>query len=113
MTELYQNTPTVDVTISPATLNTAQRTATVTLTFSQAPEDFALANVTASGGKLSNFEGSGTSYTATFTMSRGRRQRPMQRRRHKCWVSNCRPTHRTNSVGCLTGRSVSVQHDAH
>src|SRR5262249_1454935 len=38
---------------------------------SEAPIDFSLANVTANGGTLSNFSGSGTIYTVTFTAKNG------------------------------------------
>ena len=43
----------------------------MTFTFSQAPVDFALTDVTAPDGTLSNLSGSGTSYTATFTAKAG------------------------------------------
>jgi large repetitive protein len=40
-------------------------------TFNQAPVDFALTDVTAADGTLSNLSGSGTTYTATFTANAG------------------------------------------
>ncbi|WP_196386237.1 Ig-like domain-containing protein [Vibrio cidicii] len=45
----------------------AGETATLTFTLSESATDFAEADVTVAGGTLSNFAGSGTSYTATFT----------------------------------------------
>ncbi|WP_330960629.1 Ig-like domain-containing protein, partial [Photobacterium sp. 53610] len=41
--------------------------ATLTFTLSESSSDFSAADVTVSGGSLSNFTGSGTSYSATFT----------------------------------------------
>ena len=64
-------TPTVTVTASNSDVNVAYNTATVTFTFSEAPTDFSLGHVTAVGGTLSNFAGSGTVYTATFTGNLG------------------------------------------
>ena len=58
--------PTVTITSSVASLRTGQ-TATITFTLSEAATDFAAGDVTATGGSLSGFTGSGTSYTATFT----------------------------------------------
>jgi large repetitive protein len=49
------------------TPNVANPTATVTFTFSEAPNSFSLADATAVGGTLSDLSGSGTTYTATFT----------------------------------------------
>jgi hypothetical protein len=48
-------------------VNLLHNTATVTFAFSEAPIDFDLSHVTATGGTLSNLTGSGTTYTATFT----------------------------------------------
>jgi len=42
-------------------------TANITFTLSETSADFAFGDVTATGGALSNFVGSGTFYTATFT----------------------------------------------
>lgn len=42
-------------------------TATISFTLSEASTNFALSDVTASGGTLTNFSGSGASYTALFT----------------------------------------------
>jgi hypothetical protein len=64
-------TPTVAVSISNTDVNVANDTGTVTFTFSQAPVDFALTDVTAPDGTLSNLSGSGTTYTATFTANAG------------------------------------------
>ena len=58
--------PTVVVSSDKATLATGQ-TATISFTLSEASTDFSLADVEVTGGTLSNFAGSGTSYTATFT----------------------------------------------
>jgi ELWxxDGT repeat protein len=63
--------PTVAVSIDNTDVNVAANTGNVTFTFSVAPADFTLANVTAVGGTLSNFAGSGTNYTATFTGDAG------------------------------------------
>ena len=46
-------------------------TATITFTLSEASSDFTLADVTVSGGTLSSFAGSGTTYTATYTPTFG------------------------------------------
>ena len=46
---------------------TAGRTARITFTTSEETTTFGLAAVTVTNGTLSNFAGSGTSYTATFT----------------------------------------------
>lgn len=56
----------VAVTSDQSTLKEGE-TATITFTLSAASSDFTLSDVTVSGGTLSNFSGSGTSYTATFT----------------------------------------------
>ncbi len=42
-------------------------TATITFTLSEASSNFIQSDVTVSGGSLTNFSGSGTSYSATFT----------------------------------------------
>ena len=64
-------TPTVTATTSNSDVNVAHNGATVTFTFSEGPTDFGLAHVIATGGTLSNFSGSGTVYTATFTGNAG------------------------------------------
>jgi hypothetical protein len=50
----------------------AGQTATVTFTLSEASTNFAATDVTVSGGTLSNFAGSGTTYTGLFTPDEGR-----------------------------------------
>jgi hypothetical protein len=58
--------PTVIVTSNKTQLATGD-TATITFELSEASTNFVLSDVTAVGGTLSNFQGSGTRYTATFT----------------------------------------------
>ena len=58
--------PTVAIRSDLATL-TAGRTARITFTTSEETTTFGLAAVTVTNGTLSNFAGSGMSYTATFT----------------------------------------------
>ncbi|MFA6961388.1 MAG: Ig-like domain-containing protein [Opitutaceae bacterium] len=58
--------PTIAVSSDVSTLK-AGETATITFTLSEASTDFTSGDVTVVGGTLSNFTGSGTSYTATFT----------------------------------------------
>ncbi len=58
--------PTVAVTSSASSLSASQ-TATITFTLSESSSNFAASDVTVSGGTLSNFSGSGTTYTALFT----------------------------------------------
>ena len=58
--------PTVSITSSASTVRIGQ-TATVSFTLSEASTNFTAASVTTTGGTLSGFTGSGTSYTATFT----------------------------------------------
>ncbi len=58
--------PTIAISASASTLAQGQ-TSTISFTLSEASSDFTLADVTVSGGTLSNFAGSGTSYSATFT----------------------------------------------
>ena len=58
--------PTIVITSDEATLK-AGETATITFTLSESSSDFGEDDVTVSGGTLSNFTGSGTGYTATFT----------------------------------------------
>ena len=62
-------TPSVTVTTSNSDVNLANNTATIIFAFSEAAVDFNLSDVTVAGGTLSNFSGSGTTYTATFTGS--------------------------------------------
>ena len=62
--------PTIIVATDKTTLSSTQ-TATVSFTLSEASTDFALADVTVIGGSLSNFQGSGVNYTATFTPTAG------------------------------------------
>ena len=59
-------TPTIAITSSKASLK-AGDTATLTFTLSEAATDFTAADITVTGGTLSGFTGSGTTYTATFT----------------------------------------------
>ena len=58
--------PTVAITTNSAELGVGD-TATITFTLSEASTDFTVDDVTASGGSISNFSGSGTSYAAMFT----------------------------------------------
>lgn len=58
--------PTVTITSSATQLRQGQ-TATITFTFSEPPASFSSADVTVSGGVLSQVFGSGSVYTATFT----------------------------------------------
>ena len=63
-------TPTIAVTSSKTALK-AGDTATLTFTLSEASTDFIASDITVSGGTLSGFAGSGTTYTATFTPTAG------------------------------------------
>ncbi|MES2899808.1 MAG: Ig-like domain-containing protein, partial [Pseudomonadota bacterium] len=58
--------PTIAITSNVATLVAGQN-AIITFTLSEASTTFALSDVAVTGGTLSNFSGSGTTYTATFT----------------------------------------------
>ena len=58
--------PTIAISSDVSTLK-AGDTATLTFTLSEASTDFISADVSATGGTISNFAGSGTAYTATFT----------------------------------------------
>ena len=49
--------------------STADGTINITFTSTVSTNNFAVGDVTVSGGSLSNFSGSGTTYTATFTPS--------------------------------------------
>ncbi|HLH98031.1 MAG TPA: NF038122 family metalloprotease [Xanthobacteraceae bacterium] len=62
---------TVAVGIDNTDVNIVHDTGTVTFAFSQAPTEFVLSDVTCADGTLSNFSGSGTTYTATFTANAG------------------------------------------
>jgi hypothetical protein len=58
--------PLIAITSDKASLAEGQ-TATISFTLNEASTDFTLADISATGGTLSNLTGSGTSYTATFT----------------------------------------------
>jgi hypothetical protein len=58
--------PTIAISSNSFSLAEAQ-TATITFTLSESSSNFAAGDVTATGGALSNFSGSGTTYTALFT----------------------------------------------
>jgi hypothetical protein len=58
--------PTIAITSAQSWLK-AGETASIAFTLSETATDFISTDVTATGGTLSNFAGSGTSYTATFT----------------------------------------------
>ena len=67
---LDMNPPTVAVTSSLQTLK-AGTTSLITFKLSEASKDFTVADVTVTGGTLSNFAGTAASYTATFTPTAG------------------------------------------
>ncbi|NAX48783.1 tandem-95 repeat protein [Photobacterium halotolerans] len=58
--------PTVTISSDKPALKQGE-TATITFTLSESSSDFAIGDVSVTGGSLSNFTGSGTSYSATFT----------------------------------------------
>jgi Ca2+-binding RTX toxin-like protein len=58
--------PTIAITSSQSSLAVGQ-TATLSFVLSESVSDFALGDITVSGGALSNFSGSGTNYTVLFT----------------------------------------------
>jgi len=58
--------PTIAITSDRSTLAAGQ-VATLTFAISESVSDFAASDITVSGGTLSNFSGSGSSYSATFT----------------------------------------------
>ena len=58
--------PTIAISTNDSAL-TVGETATITFTLSEASTDFVVGDVSVSGGALSSFSGSGTSYSATFT----------------------------------------------
>jgi len=62
--------PTVAIAVSQGSL-TGGQTAVLTFTLSEFAADFAATDVTVTRGTLSNFAGSGTIYTATFTPTPG------------------------------------------
>ena len=59
--------PTATVNIVDGSANEDGGTSNVTFTFSEAPVGFDVGDITAVGGTLSGFAGSGTSYSAVFT----------------------------------------------
>jgi hypothetical protein len=61
--------PSIVITADKANLQTGE-TSVLTFALSEAATDFTAADVTVTGGTLSNFSGSGTRYTATFTLRR-------------------------------------------
>ncbi|NQV24203.1 MAG: FG-GAP repeat protein [Rhodopirellula sp.] len=63
--------PTVTVNIVDASLNDGDNASSVTFEFSEAVSSFAADDVSVNGGTLSNFAGSGASYSATFTADDG------------------------------------------
>jgi hypothetical protein len=65
--------PTVAIGFAAGSLSDGSNSTLVTFTFSEAPEGFALSDVTAVGGALSNLQASGDPlvYTATFTAQDG------------------------------------------
>ncbi|MDY7048146.1 MAG: Ig-like domain-containing protein, partial [Microcystis panniformis WG22] len=68
----YDNTPpTVTVDIVDASLNDGDNNSLVTFQFSETVNGFTVGDVSVSGGTLSNFTGSGSSYTAIFTADDG------------------------------------------
>jgi len=62
--------PTIEVSVPKNSLATGEAV-TVTFTLSEASTDFAVDDISVVGGTLSNFQGSGTSYTVTFTPTAG------------------------------------------
>ncbi len=58
--------PTIAISSNKASLGLGQTT-TLSFTISESVTDFVVGDITVSGGTLSNFTGSGTSYSATFT----------------------------------------------
>ena len=67
-----ETTPTVAISIDHNDVNLAHNTALVTFSFSEAPNNFDLADTTAVGGALSNLQMvDATHYTATFTANPG------------------------------------------
>ncbi|WP_165369967.1 Ig-like domain-containing protein, partial [Aliivibrio finisterrensis] len=62
--------PTISLSPDKSTLSVGD-TATITITLSETATDFALIDMSANGGSLSDFKGSGKSYTVVFTPSSG------------------------------------------
>jgi hypothetical protein len=62
--------PTVEITSNKSTLPSNQ-TAIITFTLSEESIDFTIDDIDLAGGTLSNFQGSGTNYTATLTPTSG------------------------------------------
>jgi hypothetical protein len=58
--------PTISISSNTASLRSGQ-TAILTFTLSESSTDFVLGDIAVTGGTLTNFAGSGASYTATFT----------------------------------------------
>ena len=58
--------PTISISSDKTSLGVGE-TALITFTLNESSTDFTAADVTVSGGTLSNFSGSGTNYSATFT----------------------------------------------
>ena len=67
----YSTAPTIAITASEVSDGATSSDSALSLTFttSQSTTNFAAGDVVVSGGTLSNFSGSGTTYTATFTPS--------------------------------------------
>ena len=67
----YSTAPTMTITAAEVNDGDTSNDSSLSLTFtaSQSTTNFAAGDVTVSGGTLSNFSGSGTTYTATFTPS--------------------------------------------
>ena len=67
----YSTAPTITITASEVSDGDTSSDSSLSLTFtaSQSTTNFAAGDVVVSGGTLSNFSGSGTTYTATFTPS--------------------------------------------
>jgi hypothetical protein len=63
---IFDLTPTIAISSDVTSLK-AGETATLTFTLSESSSDFVASDVTATGGELSSFSGSGSNYTATFT----------------------------------------------
>ncbi|MEL6117999.1 Ig-like domain-containing protein, partial [Photobacterium sp. SP02] len=72
-TTAMQEVITVDAVLPTVTISSDKpalkqgETATITFTLSESSSNFAIGDVAVTGGSLSNFTGSGTSYSATFT----------------------------------------------
>ena len=62
--------PTISLSSGSSNLSYSQ-TANITFTLSEVSSNFTVSDVTVTGGSVSNFSGSGTNYTATFTPAAG------------------------------------------